>query len=658
MRKEHVEYLKDLPINIHLANIMEYPIHWKDSIEILFVLKGSIKLGVETETYELKERQIEIVNSNEVFWMKSDDPDNLVLIINIDPNFFEKYYDDAKEIFFYTDSSNEEIQENETYYGLRRYLSILLFEAVSKLDDYEDMVEDNLLEMMYYLLNNFHYLYYEAENLEEDEALLERYHRIDKYISNNYMYKVSLQDIAEKEFLSSQYLSYKIKDTFGLGFNDYLNKIRVEESTKLLLTTDRSVSDISEEVGFSHIRYYNKHFKLHYNMTPSQYRKKHKVSEELLEKQKKIIYKDVKEAIPYLKAHLEDYERYNYDNKIIKLDFDLEGEMISEFNKPDTINLGNASLLLEEENRRLLEDIQFKINFKYAIISNLFSDDMDIYRGKNNRFINWTRVENILDFMLRQKITPIIGIKGVENHIVEDFISNFSYIYNQDVSQWLSTDIEQYKSKFLKESIHPVNDTIDLVPYIIFSYTHENNRLILKMIDDISKDTVLDNDTFYGGDGIFTNNYLNKPTYYALMLLSLLGEEIIYRGEGYIVTKSDEGYQLLLFNPTMITEEILYDNISVAKPKERKISINLYNMSGDFQITKYDLNKSYGSSYDKWTYLGKPERIDNWHWELLKEYVHPNIRYFYGKKSMVFNIRTTVKPNGVVLYILNNTNDE
>ena len=658
MRKEHVEYLKDLPINIHLANIMEYPIHWKESIEILFILKGSIQLGVETEVYELKERQIEIVNSNEVFWMKSDDVENLVLIINIDPNFFERYYDDAKEIFFYTDSSSGEIQENETYYTLRRYISILLFEVVSKLDDYEDVVEDKLLDMMYYLLNNFHYLYYEAENLEDDEVLLERYHRIDKYISNNYMYKVSLQDIAEKEFLSSQYLSYKIKDTFGLGFNDYLNKIRVEESTKLLLTTDRSISDISEEVGFSHIRYFNKHFKIHYNMTPFQYRKKFKVSDEVLEKQKKIKYKSIKEAILYLKSYLEDYERYNYENKIIKLDFDLEKEIQAEFNRPDILSLGGATLLLEEENRRILEDIQFKINFKYAIIYKVFSDDMDIYRGKNNRFINWTRVENILDFILSKKITPIIDTKGVENHIIEDFIENFSYIYDRDVSEWISTNVEDYEANFLKEEIHPKNDTISLVPYIIHSYTHRNHRLIFKMIDEISKDTVLDNDTFFGGDGIFTNNHLNKPSYYALMLLSLLGEEIIYRGEGYIMTKSDEGYQILLFNPTVVTEDILYDKTSTVKPKERKVSINLYNMSGDFQITKYDLNRSYGSSYNKWTHLGKPERIDNWHWELLKEYSHPNITYFYGEKSKVFNIRTTIKPNGAVLYILDNTINE
>ncbi|NLC04393.1 MAG: AraC family transcriptional regulator, partial [Tissierellia bacterium] len=115
MRREYVEYLKDLPINISLANIMEYPLHWQDSIEILFVLRGSLEIGIENEVYILKEREIDIINANEVYRIKSDDPDNLVLIINIDPNFFEKYYDDAKEIFFYTKFPDETEQEGEKY---------------------------------------------------------------------------------------------------------------------------------------------------------------------------------------------------------------------------------------------------------------------------------------------------------------------------------------------------------------------------------------------------------------------------------------------------------------------------------------------------------------------------------------------------------------
>lgn len=132
MRKEYVEYMKDLPINIYLASIEEYPLHWQDSIQIIFVLKGSLDVGIENEIYTLEEKEIEIINSNEVYSFSSKEGDNLVLVLNIDPNFFERYYDDAKEIFYYTNSSEDDIQTEEQYYELRRYISILLYEVVSK----------------------------------------------------------------------------------------------------------------------------------------------------------------------------------------------------------------------------------------------------------------------------------------------------------------------------------------------------------------------------------------------------------------------------------------------------------------------------------------------------------------------------------------------
>ncbi len=653
MRREYVEYLKDLPINISLANIMEYPLHWQDTIEILFVLKGSLEIGIENEVYILKEKEIDIINSNEVYRIKSDDPDNLVLIINIDPNFFEKYYDDAKEIFFYTKFPDGVEQEGEKYDELRKFVSIIFYEALSKLDDYEDEIEDHTLEMMYHLLNNFHYLFYEEESLKEDEVLLERYHRIVKYLSNNYMNKVSLQYIADKEFLSSQYLSFKIKDTFGHGFNEFLNQIRVEESVKLLLDTDRNISEIAEEVGFSHVRYYNKHFKMQYNTTPMQYRKNYKVSDEALEKMKQISYLDPKEALPYLTNYLGDYERFEYDNRIIKLDIDLDIDSIMEYQKPDVIDLGDISLLLEEENRRILEEMQGEIGFKYCIINKLFSADMDIFRGKNERFINWTRVENILDFIRELKLKPIINSKGIEKHIIEDFIDNFTTIYEEDVKQWLNVDIESLETSYLKDELNPVYDTIAMVPYIIHNYTHLENRIVLNMIDEITKEIELSNDTFFGGSGIYTSNYLNKPSYYGLMLLAQLGDEVIYRGEGYIITKSEYGYQILLYNPIEVDSDWIYNNEPLDKLKERKISINIYNMKSDFQITRFDLNKDHGSVYDKWIHLGSPERIDNNHWDLLKEYVHPKVSFYHGKKSIVFNVLTTVKPHGTVLFLLN-----
>ena len=103
---------------------------------------------------------------------------------------------------------------------------------------------------------------YEQEELKENEEQLERYHRIAKYIFNNYNNNITLQDIADKEFLSTHYLSHEIKYATGSSFTDLINITRVEESIKLLLDSDKSISEISEEVGFSHTRYFNKNFKL------------------------------------------------------------------------------------------------------------------------------------------------------------------------------------------------------------------------------------------------------------------------------------------------------------------------------------------------------------------------------------------------------------
>lgn len=658
MRREYTEYMKDLPINIYLADIREKPLYWQDSIQIIFVLEGSIRVGVENEVYTLNERELEIINSNEVYSIKSKDK-NLVLVLQIDPNFFERYYEDAKEVFFYTDSPEKINQETEKYQILRRYISIIVYEVISKIDDYEDQIEENLLKMMYHLLNNFHYLYYEGEgeNLRDDEEQMERYHRIVKYLSNNYMNKVSLQDIAEKEFLSSQYLSYKIKNILGHGFNEFLNQIRVEESTKLLLDTDKKISEISEDVGFSHIRYYNKHFKLHYKMTPLQYRKRYKIKKKDLEKVTDIKYMDIEGSLTHLTYNIEDYERYNYDNRIIKIDIFLNDEPIEKIKQPDIIDLGDISLLLEEDNRRILEEVQRDIGFKYCIVNRLFSDDMDIYKGKNQKFINWTRVENIIDFVKDLKLSPIISTKGVEEHIVEDFIHNFSNVYDEDVKEWLNFDIECLNPSFLKKDNIHLYDTMAMVPYILYNYIDKNNRIVLNLIDEISRETELTNDTFFGGNGIFTSNYLNKPSYYALMVLSLLGNDVISKGEGYIFTKSEDRYQLLFYNPIEVDDDFIYKDIHNEKSKERKISTNIFKMEEDFQIIRYDLSESFGSVYNKWTYLGGVERLDNYHWDLLKKYIHPKITFYYGEKSTVLNLQTTVKPKGATLYVLNRVLD-
>ena len=274
---------------------------------------------------------MEIINVDESHRIYSD-KDNRVLIFHIDPSFFEKYYKDINNVFFYTNSTDDGAQEGEEYDLLRNFLAKLLCEAVQKLDDYDKEVESILIDLLYHLINNFHYLTYEREELKSNTEQLARYHRISKYIFNNYDSNITLQEIAKKEFLSPHYLSHEIKNATGNSFTDLVNQTRVEESVKLLLDSDLSISDISDEVGFSHVRYLNKNFKNYYDCTPLQYRKKNKLTEEEYEQSKKIEILKLEDALEYLSSELDDYERFNYENKLWKVHINMD-ESQGELNK-------------------------------------------------------------------------------------------------------------------------------------------------------------------------------------------------------------------------------------------------------------------------------------------------------------------------------------
>ena len=58
MLKEKIMYRDELPINVITANIEEYPIHFHDDMEVVYVLDGSITLRNGYYTYNLKHRTL------------------------------------------------------------------------------------------------------------------------------------------------------------------------------------------------------------------------------------------------------------------------------------------------------------------------------------------------------------------------------------------------------------------------------------------------------------------------------------------------------------------------------------------------------------------------------------------------------------------------
>ena len=82
-----------------------------------------------------------------------------------------------------------------------------------------------------------------------------------KYIRNNYMDTITLQDAADYVQLSKSYLSFLFKQETGVNFTTYLKKYRIEKSKILLRETNMKMYEVAEKVGLDNPYYFSKLFK-------------------------------------------------------------------------------------------------------------------------------------------------------------------------------------------------------------------------------------------------------------------------------------------------------------------------------------------------------------------------------------------------------------
>lgn len=83
---------------------------------------------------------------------------------------------------------------------------------------------------------------------------------------------VTEKQAAEHCNLSYSYFSRSFKNAAGIGFSDYLNNLRINEAQRLLLFTNKTVTDIAMDLGYSTASHFISQFKKVNGISPKQYR--------------------------------------------------------------------------------------------------------------------------------------------------------------------------------------------------------------------------------------------------------------------------------------------------------------------------------------------------------------------------------------------------
>jgi len=103
---------------------------------------------------------------------------------------------------------------------------------------------------------------------------VERLEKVLNYIDQNFVERITTEDLCEQISLSTSNLIKLFKKNLGLTPIGYINKVRVNRAKELLLHSQRSVKEIAYETGFSDEFYFSRVFKKVEGQSPRDFKNK------------------------------------------------------------------------------------------------------------------------------------------------------------------------------------------------------------------------------------------------------------------------------------------------------------------------------------------------------------------------------------------------
>lgn len=279
---QKIGYRTQSMVQVKIESIEYYPFHLHDdSLEIICVLNGRIKISDSAASYHLSYGDIHIFNKNDPHKIEAVDSDNIVLTAHINTDHYQKSIEELRDAYFISDTSTDEdvYSVDNTYL---RFMLARLYKAYTN-ETSSFLLEEYVTGILSLLIEQYqNYIYKEDENKKANIVRLinadyiyknyERMYRIVDYVCYHFREKLTLEMIAEQEYLTKAYLSQYIKDTLGLTFTQLLSLTRCEEAARLLSSTHKTVDQIAVEVGFANRKHLAVQFKRWYDRTPSEYR--------------------------------------------------------------------------------------------------------------------------------------------------------------------------------------------------------------------------------------------------------------------------------------------------------------------------------------------------------------------------------------------------
>ncbi|GAA0181998.1 hypothetical protein SH2C18_44490 [Clostridium sediminicola] len=242
--------------------------HNHEAYEIIYCTCGEGFIKLKDDLVKINKNDCIVIFSNKShkFYVEEN---NKCTLLNIHFNINKR-----ETILFNTDTLNKKVYAK---FNNNSEIKYIMNEIVREMDNKKDNY-DVLVKMYFFQLFIFLSRIFDEKRIKEKKVSNTYVDNALEFIHENYNMKLSPKIISKAVHISSDYLLHIFKEHTGQSVMEYITIKRIDKSKELLQNTSKTISTIAHDLGFSNSQYFSTLFKKYIEMTPNQFRKISKLS--------------------------------------------------------------------------------------------------------------------------------------------------------------------------------------------------------------------------------------------------------------------------------------------------------------------------------------------------------------------------------------------
>lgn len=280
---ENRSYGKGLPVQIDRVRNISFLAHWHHDLEFIYVTHGSLQVGINSETRILHAGDFAFCGSGDIHYYEHAKSgakrlDSEIIMIIFNPRLIGSPAGWPPEQSFrfnfipYSGTVAASEREQEALQQLAPVMTQLAEEA-----EQQRVQSDTIMIGLLHILSGLALRYVPADasalrQKTSSAAHLKIMQELLDQLERKYKEPLTLQDGADYARMSVFHFSRFFKNVTGMGYNTYVNELRVRHAEQLIRETNQKMIDIALDCGFGNIRTFNRVFRQLRGCRPSDLR--------------------------------------------------------------------------------------------------------------------------------------------------------------------------------------------------------------------------------------------------------------------------------------------------------------------------------------------------------------------------------------------------